>query len=59
MSATHEVQASARVSSPCYALGQAAGTAAAIALEQDCNSRSVRVNLLQRKLKDAGVILSL
>ncbi|WP_378948453.1 FAD-dependent oxidoreductase [Mesorhizobium sp. ANAO-SY3R2] len=59
ISATHEAQASARVSSPCYALGQAAGTAAALSLDHGCDSRAVSVPALQRKLKDAGAILSL
>lgn len=59
ISATHVAQASARVSSPCYALGQAAGIAAALSLDGACDSRKVLPSVLQQKLKDAGAILDL
>jgi hypothetical protein len=59
ISATHEAQASARVSSPCYALGQAAGLAAALSLDEGCDSRKVSVPSLQGKLEKAGAILTL
>lgn len=57
VSATHEAQASVRVSSPCYAMGQAAGIAATMALAQGTSSRSVPVGQLQNKLRAAGAIL--
>lgn len=57
ISASHEAQASARVSSPCYAMGQAAGIAAAMALDQGTDSRGVVVSRLQDKLRAANAIL--
>lgn len=57
ISATHEAQASVRVSSPCYALGQAAGIAAAMALGSNISNDMVPVTGLQSKLRGAGAIL--
>ena len=54
LSATHIAQASARVTAPCLAMGQAAGTAAAMAGDE-----GVRVDIaaLQSRLRADGVIL--
>lgn len=54
LSATHTAQASARVTAPCLAMGQAAGTAAAMA-----GDGGVRVDLatLQSRLRADGAML--
>lgn len=59
ISATHEALAAVRVMTISMAVGQAAGTAAALACQQDtCPvSRSVQPNALQTILRQDGVIL--
>jgi hypothetical protein len=54
---THEGQSSARVSGPCFIMGQAAGTAADLALSASVTPRQVDVALLQQKLEAAGAFL--
>jgi len=54
-SMTHEGQSSARVSGPCYVMGQAAGTAADLALRSGASCQSVDVVTLQRQLNADGV----
>jgi FAD dependent oxidoreductase len=56
-SMTHEGQSSARVSGPCFIMGQAAGTAADLALSTGVTPRQVDVALLQQKLESAGAFL--
>ena len=56
LSATHGAQASARISAACIAMGEAAGTAAAIALQQGGQVR-VPIAEIQRVLRDRGAIL--
>ena len=56
LSATHVAQASARISAACLAMGEAAGTAAAMALQQH-NDVHVPVAALQARLCAQGVIL--
>jgi hypothetical protein len=56
-SMTHDGQASARVSGPCFAMGQAAGTAAHLALAQGVAPRSIDVRALQRRLEADGAFL--
>lgn len=56
-SMTHEGQSSARVSGPCYAMGQAAGTAADLVLRDGRTPRTVDVATLQRRLEADGVYL--
>ncbi len=51
------VQSSIRVMPGCFITGQAIGVAAAIASEQDCDTRSVPVPELQRRLKSMGAYL--
>jgi hypothetical protein len=58
LSASHAAQASARVAGPCLAMGEAAGTAAAMALALDANTRAVPVQALQRRLEAHGAILT-
>ena len=57
ISATHEALASTRVMAPCMALGQAAGTAAAIAAKEGLDACSVPVRDLRDALSAAGVEL--
>lgn len=54
-SMTHEGQSSARVSGPCYVMGQAAGTAAHLALKSGVTCPAVDVAALQRQLRADGV----
>ncbi|MDA3965152.1 FAD-dependent oxidoreductase [Enterococcus thailandicus] len=57
ISATHVAMSSARVMPTCYALGQAAGIAAAIAIEDNCDLRDVAVERLHEELRRQGVDL--
>jgi hypothetical protein len=56
-SATHEGQASLRVSGPCFAMGQAAGTAAAMIAMDGTTVDGVDVTKLQQRLRAAGAFL--
>jgi hypothetical protein len=56
-SMSHEGQSSARVSGPCFVMGQAAGTAADLALETGVSPRAIDVATLQRRLRHAGANL--
>lgn len=56
-SATHEAQASARNSAQCMAMGEAAGTAAALAVSNAIAPRHIDVKGLQDGLLRQGVIL--
>lgn len=56
-SMTHEGQSSARVSGPCFAMGQAAGTAADLALKAGLSCRDVDVTLLRDRLLGDGAYL--
>lgn len=56
-SATHDAHASCRSMAQTMAMGQAAGTAAALSLATDCGARAVSVPLLQSRLRSAGAIL--
>ncbi|HZM34267.1 MAG TPA: FAD-dependent oxidoreductase [Burkholderiales bacterium] len=56
-SMTHEGQSSARVTGPCFIMGQAAGTAAALSLGKGVSPRSLEVRLLQDTLERDGVYL--
>lgn len=58
ISATHEAMASFRVMAPCMAIGQAAGVASALTVQEGSSSlRKIPVDVLQRILKDQGAIL--
>ena len=56
-SMSHEGQSSARVSGPCFVMGQAAGTAADLALRAGVPPRQVNVRALQERLVAAGAFL--
>jgi hypothetical protein len=56
-SMTHDAQSAARVSGPCFAMGEAAGTAAGLALAAAVSCAAVDVAQLQRQLERAGAYL--
>jgi hypothetical protein len=56
-SMTHDGQSSARVSGPCFIMGQAAGTAADLALSAGIAPRSLDVAKLQQRLRADGANL--
>ena len=57
LSATHEAQASVRIMPTCCCLGQAAGTAVAVAIKSNKNAHNVDVKSLQNKLIENGAVL--
>lgn len=57
ISATHEAQASIRIMPICACLGEAAGTAAAIALKSGKNAHTVDIKSVQARLKENGAKL--
>jgi hypothetical protein len=57
ISSTHEAQASYRIMPICCCLGQAAGTAAAIANKDGIGVKDINITKLQQKLKECGVML--
>lgn len=57
ISATSEAAGAIRVMPPCMALGQAAGTAAALALKSGVSVRDVDIPTLQSTLKKQGAFL--
>ena len=56
-SMTHEGQSSARVTGPCFVMGQAAGTAADLALQAGVAPRRLDVKSLQERLERDGAYL--
>lgn len=58
-SATHDAHASVRSMGQCMAMGQAAGTAAALATQGDVELRELEFSLLAATLRGAGAVLSL
>ena len=56
-SMTHEGQSAARVSGACFAMGEAAGTAAALALGGNTKPRDIAVEKLQSELKQHGAFI--
>ena len=56
-SMTHEGQSSARVTGPCFVMGEAAGTAADMVLAGAGTTRTVDVATLQARLEKNGVYL--
>ena len=56
-SMTHEGQSAARVSGACFVMGEAAGTAAHLALAEGKNPADIRVERLQETLERNGVFL--
>lgn len=57
VSASHEAQASLRVAAPCMAMGQAAGTAAAVALDTGRRVSEVDSDQVRAALREQGAIL--
>lgn len=58
LSATREGMGTARTMGPCMAMGQAAGTAAAMLGERgQCEVRALPVHELQKRLKEQGAVL--
>jgi hypothetical protein len=56
-SMTHDGQSAARVSGGCFAMGEAAGTAAALALGGNTIPRDIDVGKLQKQLKEQGAFI--
>jgi len=56
-SSTHEAQASARMMPSCMAMGQAAGTAAALAASQNLSPRNLNIKTLQDILRKDGAMI--
>ena len=54
---THGGQSAARVSGPCFVMGEAAATSAALALKSNAAPRAIDVSALQSKLSAQGVWL--
>ncbi|NMA62323.1 MAG: FAD-dependent oxidoreductase [Firmicutes bacterium] len=57
ISTTHKAHASTRVMPTCFVTGQAAGTAAALAVETGLTATEIPIDQLQATLKQHGVIL--
>jgi hypothetical protein len=58
-SSTHDAHASARSMATCMAMGQAVGTAAALAAGGNCLPRDVSLDVLRARLRDDDAILEL
>jgi hypothetical protein len=58
-SASHDAHASVRSMAQCMAMGQAAGTAAALAVASDIEPRDIAIDTLQALLRAGGAILEL
>ena len=56
-SMTHDGQSAARVSGACFAMGEAAGSAAALALGGNTIPRDIAVEKLQQALKQQGAFI--
>lgn len=59
ISTTHEAQATTRLTPSCMAIGQAAGTAAALAVQLNCANDEVPIDKLQSKLLEQHAELGL
>jgi hypothetical protein len=56
ISATHVAMSSMRIQATCYALGQAAGIAAACAIEESVEFEHVPIQALHQRLAEQGVV---
>ena len=56
-SMTHEAQSAARVTGACFVMGQAAGTAAHLALKDGTTAADVNIPTLQARLESQGAYL--
>jgi hypothetical protein len=59
ISVDHRVHHATKEIPPCIATGEAAGTAAALAVRSGMNPKQVDISVLQRRLEDCGAILRL
>lgn len=59
ISTTHEAQATTRLTPSCMAIGQAAGTAAALAVSHRCSNIDVPIEALQKRLIEQRAELGL
>lgn len=57
ISATHEAQASLRIMPVACCIGQAAGTAAAVAVDANCSAENADIKIIQKILKENGAFL--
>lgn len=57
ISATHEAQSSFRIMPTCASIGEAAGTAAAICVENKCAPKEIDVDLLRNALRSNGAVV--
>ena len=57
ISGTHRAHASYRVMSPCMAMGEAIGIAAALSARHHCTPRQLDIALLQKTMTDQGIVL--
>jgi len=58
LSAEHVAQSSARVAATCMAMGEAAGTAAALTIVDNCASHALDVRALRAVLRGQGALLA-
>jgi hypothetical protein len=56
-SMTHDGQSAARVSGACFAMGEAVGTAASLALSGNTIPRDIAIEKLQEQLKEQGAFI--
>ena len=56
-SMTHDGQSAARVSGACFAMGEAVGTAASLALSGNTSPRDIRIEKLQQALRQQGAFI--
>jgi hypothetical protein len=54
---THGAQSAARVTGPCFVMGEAAGTAASMALSAGVAGDAIDVTALQERLENQGAYL--
>lgn len=59
VSADSEAAGAIRVMPPCMGMGQAAGTAAALAVKDEQEVRTLNIELLRKTLEENGVLLNL
>ncbi len=57
ISTTHEAQGSIRTSPTCMAMGQAAGTAAALSIREETSPRNIKTDLVRQVLVQQGAFL--
>ncbi len=57
LSAAHEALGSCRIQATAMASGQAAGTAAALCIKEKRETREIKIQTIQRKLREAGAVI--